>query len=467
MNPSQYALLPSVDRLLGSADAQQWITDVGHTAAVRAVRATFDDIRMQLKAGQLADVTEASLLRQCAEWLDRSLQPSLRAVINLTGTVLHTNLGRALLPTEILQQLSETLCHPCTLEYDVAHGRRGERDDHVEALLCELTGAEAATVVNNNAAAVFLLLHTLARRKEVIVSRGELVEIGGSFRIPDIMHSAGCRLREVGTTNRTHLQDYRDAINARTALLMKVHTSNYEVRGFTASVDEPALAALGREANLPLAVDLGSGALIDMQQYSLPKEPLVQNVLRQGAQLVSFSGDKLLGGPQAGMIVGSKELVAKLKRSPLKRVLRVDKLTLAALEAVLRLYLCPEKLAQRLPTLRHLTRPVADIEAQATRLLEPLQTALAAHAHIAIKPCKSESGSGSLPGATLPSVCIAIAPLKQGRGAGSQIKLLAAAFRALPLPVIGRVEGDALCFDLRCLDNEADFVEQLVQLRLA
>lgn len=466
MSQSQYALLPSVDRLLGSAHAQQWIADVGHTAVVKAVRATLNDIRLQLKAGQLTEVSEAALLRHCASRLDRSLQPSLRAVINLTGTVLHTNLGRALLPREILQQLSETLCHPCTLEYDIAHGRRGERDDHVEALLCELTGAEAATVVNNNAAAVFLLLHTLARRKEVIVSRGELVEIGGSFRIPDIMQSAGCRLCEVGTTNRTHLQDYRDAVNVRTALLMKIHTSNYQVRGFTANVNEAALAGLGRDANLPLAVDLGSGALIDMQQYGLPKEPLVQDVLRQGAQLVSFSGDKLLGGPQAGIIVGNEALVARLKRSPLKRVLRVDKLTLAALEAVLRLYLCPEKLAQRLPTLRHLTRPVADIEAQAKRVLEPLQRALAARASIVIKPSLSEIGSGSLPCDTLPSVCLAIAPLRQGRGTGSELTRLATAFRSLPLPVIGRVEGDALCFDLRCLDDEAGFVEQLSQLQL-
>lgn len=466
MNSPRYALLPSVDRLLASADAQQWIADVGRTAVVRAVRATLVDIRTQIKGGDAIEISEGALLRQCAARLEQSLQPSLRAAFNLTGTVLHTNLGRAILSREILRQMSETLCHPCTLEYDLAHGRRGDRDDHVEALLCELTGAEAATVVNNNAAAVFLLLHTLARRKEVVVSRGELVEIGGSFRIPDIMQSAGCRLREVGTTNRTHLQDYRDAVSGKTALLMKVHTSNYAVHGFTASVDEAALAALGSETGLPLAVDLGSGALIDMQQYGLPKEPLVQDVLRQGAQLVSFSGDKLLGGPQAGIIVGDKSLVARLKRAPLKRVLRVDKLTLAALESVLRLYLCPEKLAQRLPTLRHLTRPVADIEAQAKRVFEPLQRALAARASVAIKPSLSEIGSGSLPGDTLPSVCLAIRPLRQGRGTGLELARLAAALRALPMPVIGRVEDDALCLDLRCLDDEAGFVEQLSQLRI-
>jgi len=357
---------------------------------------------------------------------------------------------------------------PNNLEYDLADGGRGDRDTLVEGLLCEITGAEAATVVNNNAAAVLLTIAALAGGREAIVSRGELVEIGGAFRMPDVMASAGATMVEVGTTNRTHLADYARAITPRTGLLMKVHTSNYAVQGFTSSVPEAALAGLAREHGLPLATDLGSGSLVDMTQYGLPKEPTPQEMLAAGCDVVSFSGDKLLGGPQAGLIVGRREAIERIRKFPMKRALRLSKLPLAALEATLALYLQPELLARELPTLRWLARPAGDVRATAQALLEPLRAAVAPRYEVALVDLLSQVGSGSLPVDRLPSAGLALVPVLEGRrGTGTALDALAAALRALAVPIIGRIAEDRLLLDCRCLDEPDPVLGQLPALREA
>ena len=458
--------LPAVDCLLRTPGVAALAAEHGHTLVASEARALLDAARARALAGVLARAETApeALAVRLAERVAQRLAPRMRPVLNLTGTVIHTNLGRALLADAALAHVQATMAAPNNLEFDLASGGRGDRDSLVEGLLCELTGAEAATVVNNNAAAVLLTLAALAHGKEVIVSRGELVEIGGAFRMPDVMASAGARLVEVGTTNRTHLRDYEAAIGKRSALLMKVHTSNYAVHGFTAAVPEAQLAPLAARHGLPLASDLGSGSLVDLGAFGLPAEPTPRQMLAAGCGVVTFSGDKLLGGPQAGLIVGRKDLVARIRKHPLKRALRMSKLPLAALEATLMLYQRPERLTRELPTLRLLTRPLAEIEAAARALQPALGAALAPRYTVECVALLGQIGSGSLPVERLPSAGVAIG-VAGGKRSGRALDALAAALRALPLPVIGRVAEGRLLLDCRCLDDVAPLDAQLELLR--
>lgn len=480
-----------MDRLLRHADAEPLITQSGRTVVTDAVRHVLAEARAALAAGHAAkqgraaegstaenvgepsvgkdsgeEGSEAVLLRRVALRIEAEARPSLKPVFNLTGTMLHTNLGRAPLPREAVDAMTAAALRPTNIEFDLGSGDRGDRDDHLEATLCRLTGAEAATVVNNNAAAVLLVLNTLALRKEVPTSRSELIEIGDSFRIPEIMTRAGCRLREIGTTNRVHLRDYVEAIGPRTGLVMKVHASNYAVVGFTSSVPEAEIARVCHERQMPFVIDLGSGTLVDLGKYGLPHEPTASEALASGADVVTFSGDKLLGGPQAGIIVGRKTLVQRIKRNPLRRALRVDKVTIAALSAVLALYRDPDRLAERLPVIRLLGRPLAEIRAVAERLKPAVAAAVGPDASVQVVDCSSQIGSGALPTAGIPSAGLAVRHLA-GRRAGSALQRIAAAFRSLPVPVIGRVQDNAFILDVRGLDDEDAFTAQLAKLSLS
>ncbi len=453
--------LPSVDEILRSPQGQLAAAQHGRTATVVAIRTALAALRAHLPDPPPDRTTLAeTAARHALDALAEAETPRLRPVINLTGTVLHTNLGRAVLAEEAIAAATAAMRHPAALEFDLQTGGRGERDDAVRGLVRELTGAEDCCLVNNAAAAVFLMLNTVGAGREAIVSRGELIEIGGAFRMPDIMARAGVTLREVGTTNRTHPRDYEDAITERTALLMKVHTSNYLIQGFTAEVSPADLARLAHAHNLPLLDDLGSGTLADLSTWGLRRERTIRDALADGADLVAFSGDKLLGGPQAGFIVGRADLVRACAKNPIKRALRLDKIRLAALEATLRLYRDPDRLAQRLPTLRLLTRPQSDIRALATRLQPHLAAQLAPAWQVAIIDCASQIGSGALPLESLPSAALALT-----HPDGHAPSRLLAALRALPTPVIGRIANNAVLLDLRCLEDETAFLAQIARLQ--
>jgi L-seryl-tRNA(Ser) seleniumtransferase len=442
--------LPSLDSLLRTAEAGVLLQRFGRHATTDALRTELANRRALRVARPLA----RALIDAAADALVRRFSASQRPVFNLTGTVLHTNLGRAPLPPEAAAAAAEALRSATTLEFNLTTGRRGERDEHVVPLLRELTGAEAATVVNNNAAAVLLVVNTLAPGRQVVVSRGELIEIGGSFRIPDIMASSGAMLREVGTTNRTHPRDYQAAIGPDTGLLMRVHPSNYVISGFTAAVPTEMLARVAHQAGLPLVEDLGSGSLLDLERFGLPHETTSRESLAAGADLVTFSGDKLLGGPQAGLIVGNKILIDRVNANPMKRALRLDKARLAALEHVLRLYLDPDRLTERLPALRLLTRPESEIRAGAERIAPFLCQAFPGR-EVSVEACRSQIGSGALPVDLLPSAAVTIG--------GSALENLASTLRNLPMPVIGRIARGRLWLDCRCLerDDEMSFIAQL------
>ena len=452
--------LPAIDRLLGSSLLKELEENQPHMLIREAAKQVVDDLRQQLldEQASLPDLEIEAVAERVAAQVALMAKPSLRKVINVTGTLLHTNLGRAPLCNEALQAIKDVAQGYSNLEYDLEAGQRGKRFTHVEDLICELTGGEAATAVNNNAGAVMLALAALSGGKSAIVSRGELIEIGGSFRIPDIMAASGVELVEVGTTNKTHLKDYADAINKETALILKVHTSNYRILGFTEAVSGEELAELAHQQNIPVLEDLGSGLLMDLTPYGLPREPTVREALKTGIDLVTFSGDKLLGGPQAGIIVGNKDVIDKVRKHPMARALRIDKLTLAALEATLRLYLDPKKALEQVPTLRMLSLPVEELQRRCDNLLPRMVTHLGDSADCTVIETTATVGGGALPLAELPGCVIALAP--------KQISLnkLTTRLRSCEPAVLGRIQDNRFLIDPRTLNqNDEDLLLKALQ----
>jgi L-seryl-tRNA(Ser) seleniumtransferase len=458
--------LPSVDAVLRQDAARDAIARHGRRAVLAAIRVEIASARNAARNSADTPAEAAAIAAAVLRRLEEEGAPGPRPVFNLTGTVLHTNLGRAILAETAIDAAVAAMRQAVALELDLDSGRRGERDDHLRGLLCELTGAEDATIVNNNAAAVLLALNSVANGRDAIVSRGELIEIGGAFRMPDIMARAGARLVEVGTTNRTHLKDYAAAIGPNTGLLLKVHPSNYRIEGFTAEVPPASLATLAHEHGVMLAHDLGSGTLVDLRSWGLAHEPTVAEAVKSGADLVTFSGDKLLGGPQAGFIVGRRDALAHINRNPMKRALRIDKVRLAAIGATLSLYRDPDRLAQHLPTLRLLARSAGEIEALAHRLAPRVGAALGVRFGVGIIPCASQIGSGALPVETIASFGLALRPTATDH-VGAAVEELARDLRRLPVPILGRIERDAVILDLRSLEDEAGFVADLAALNPA
>jgi L-seryl-tRNA(Ser) seleniumtransferase len=444
--------LPSIDRLLGHSRTLTLLARYRRTYVARHCRDMLAEIRTAIADGSPSSVDPDALASRLEERIAADSRPALARVVNATGTILHTNLGRALLPPVVVEAIATAAMHPLNLEYDLERGERGRREHVVARLLGELTGAEAATAVNNNAAAVLLCLNSFAAGREVLVSRGELIEIGGAFRLPDIMSRSGAILREVGTTNRTHPADYESAITANTGLILKVHTSNYRIVGFSSSVDLPELVEIGRRRGIMVMEDLGSGALVDLKQYGLPAEPVIGERLAMGADVVTFSGDKVLGGPQAGLIVGGKTHIDQVAKNPLHRALRCGKLTIAALEATLRLYLQAPNIAEAIPALRAFTRPIEEIAAFGRAVVPRLQQTLGVEFRVSLIEAASQIGSGALPTEEIPTRAIAIEHGSLGADA------IAARFRAARPPIVGRIKDGCFLLDLRTIFDSDEVI---------
>jgi L-seryl-tRNA(Ser) seleniumtransferase len=455
----QLRQLPGVDRILAYGTDHRHFDDIPKSVLIAAIRSAIDALRSRVMQAQAPldarcfspDVLVAEVKSRAA----RTMALKLKRVVNATGIVVHTNLGRSLLSPDVLEHLTTISTRYSNLEFDLQKGRRGSRYSAVEGILCELSGAPAAMVVNNNAAAVLLCLDTLAKGREVVVSRGELVEIGGAFRIPDVMARSGAILKEVGATNRTHPRDYENAIGEQTGLLLKAHTSNYSIVGFTAAVSLPDLVSIGRRHDLPVMEDLGSGTLVDFSKYGLTKEPTVQESLAAGVDVVTFSGDKLLGGPQAGIILGDKGHIDRIKANPLTRALRIDKMTLAALEATLRLYRDEPQALQRIPTLKMLTLPLKVIRGRAAELESRLDRTAGGRLTVELLDFSSKAGGGSLPLLDLPSCCLGI------RVDGKSANAVELWLRNYTPPIIGRIENDLFIMDPRTLqEDELEIIEK-------
>lgn len=454
-----YRSIPKVDILLEEETIQELIDGYGRESVMEAIRGELDGLRAYIAGCQddkLAEEEIKSLEAKIGLRVEAMHTPNMKRVYNGTGTILHTNLGRAPISKKHMERIFLLATGYSNLEYNLEEGHRGERYAHFEDLLCKITGAEAAMAVNNNAAAVMLVLSSLAKGGEVIVSRGELVEIGGKFRIPDVMEQSGATLVEVGTTNKTHYEDYAEAITEETKALLKVHTSNYRIVGFTEKVEIHELADLAREREIPVIEDLGSGVLIDLSKYGLTYEPTVQDSIAKGADVVCFSGDKLLGGPQAGIIIGKKKYIDRMKKNQLTRALRIDKFTAAALELVLMEYQSEEEAVKNIPTLEMITRPVEEIKKDADRFLRMLRREKLA-AKIRVVACESQIGGGSLPLERIPSFALEFAPEK------IELPELERRLRHLPVPVVGRTVNDRILLDMRTLGK--DYKELATELK--
>lgn len=433
--------IPAVDKILKNDRIKALLNEYSYSLVRESLRKVLDSLRLKILNGYVSEISEEDIVEELKKSLNKKY--SLRPVINATGVVIHTNLGRAILPEEAIKHVVEIARSYSNLEYDLERGHRGKRYVHIVDAVKKIVNVESAVVVNNNAGAVFLCLNTLARDKEVVVSRGELVEIGGSFRIPDVMAQSGAILREVGTTNKTRLSDYEKAINENTALLLKVHRSNFKIVGFTEEVSVEELSELGRKRGIPVMVDLGSGCFIDLKKYGFYGEPSVQEVIKQGADIVTFSGDKLLGGAQAGFIIGKREPIERISKNPLMRALRVDKLTLAALEATLMLYLDEKESIEKIPTLRMILEPLGKIKKRATKILRMLKKE---GIEATLKEDVSMPGGGSLPESGVKTFVVAIKP--------SHTEEFAKKLREAQPPVIARIKEDFVIFDARTVQEE-------------